>query len=497
MSYNVARSVAVIVGLAPIGMAGRAVACSDVPCTPESCAVLGANGKLGAHAMALGPTSGSLGSSANHAPVSDLTRSYNLQLMSHLSLAQIGGGAGSSLYGWVDPQTGHEYAIMGRSTGTAFVDITNPAQPLYVANLPRVSGSTATSWREPKVYQNTVYVGVDGTSVGMQVMDLTKLRTYTGTTLTLAADKVYTNVTKVHTLAINPASGYLYADGTRSESTGLGGLHVIDVRNPANPTFVTEYNGDNYTHESQVVTYHGPDTAYQGRELAFNSNGKSGSNGDTFSIVDVTNKSAITRVASKTYPNAAFIHQGWLTEDQRYFFQNDELDEENGLTGGHTRTHLWDVSDLDNPVYKGYYDHAGTSIDHNLYVKNGFLFETNYTSGLHMLKIGNLASSNPSDWLKEVAAYDTYTANDAATFNGAWNNYPFFPSGNIAISDINGGLFVVRPTVSGWAAASPIGPATLNAFVGPTVPEPAAAAALMLAIAGIGTSLRRRPRAGV
>src|SRR5207253_2866509 len=123
----------------------------------------------------------------------------------------------------------------------------------YVAELPKVAGSASTSWREPKVYQNTVYIGVDGTSVGMQVMDLTKLRGLNaGTTTTLAADTVYNGVTKIHTLAINPNSGYLYAEGTNTQS---GGLHIIDVHNPLSPVAAGGYSGDAYTHETQVVTY--------------------------------------------------------------------------------------------------------------------------------------------------------------------------------------------------------------------------------------------------
>jgi choice-of-anchor B domain-containing protein len=209
------------------------------------------------------------------------------------------------------------------------------------------------------------------------------------------------------------------------------------------------------------------------------SNGKQ-SGVDTFSIVDVTNKSSTLRLSSKTYPNAGYTHQGWLTEDQRYFFMDDELDETGGLTGGKTRTHLWDVSDLNNPVYRGFFDQASTAIDHNLYVKDGFVFETNYTTGLHMFKIGNLEGPS-SQWLTEVAFFDTYLPNNGATFNGAWNNYPYFPSGNIPISDINGGLFVVRPLVNGWAG-----------FVGTDVPEPAAGVLLSgIALACLGRRSRK------
>jgi choice-of-anchor B domain-containing protein len=346
------------------------------------------------------------------------------------------------LYGWTDPVTKREYAIMGRTNGTAFVDITNPRAPRYVAELPKVAGSASTLWREPKVYQNTVYIGVDGTSVGMQVMDLTKLRAYNGTTLQLTANSVYNGVTEIHTLAINPTSGHLYLAGTNVNG---GGLRVLNVsNNPLAPTAVGNTTLDGYTHETQVVTYSGPDTQHVGKEIAFNSNGPSG----VLSILNVTNKSNITRLSARSYTGERYIHQGWLTEDQKYFFQNDEGDEPG--TAPRTRTHLWNVSDLDNPVYRGFFEHQTTAIDHNLYVKDGFVFESNYTTGLRMLKIGNLESTNPNDWLTEVAYYDTYAASDAATFNGAWNNYPYFESGNVPVSDINGGLFIFQPNVSGW-----------------------------------------------
>lgn len=409
--------------------------------------------------------------------------SKNVTLMSQLTLPQIGGGAkGSSLYGWTDPLTGHEYAIMGRSNGTAFVDVTNPTNPIYVANLPKFSGSADTDWREPKVYGNYVYVGVDGTNHPIQVMNLAKLRNYAGTTMQLSADSNFrgngNTLTKAHTLAINPASGYLYAARTDKYS---GGIMAIDVRNPAAPVEVGGFTGDGITHETQVVIYNGPDVAHRGKEIAFNSNAKSGAPQDTFSIVDVTNKPSMTRLSSQFYPNARYIHQGWLTEDQRYFFQNDEFDEP-GVTS-RTRTHLWDVSNLDAPVYRGFFDNTTTSVDHNLYVKDGYVYQTNYTTGLRVLKIGDLASTNPQDWLKEVAWFDTYPLNDNPTFNGAWNNYPFFQSGNVIVSDIDGGLFVLRPSL-------PTEPLTQVPYGGiPAVPEPAGAAVLLLLV---GASLRRR-----
>jgi choice-of-anchor B domain-containing protein len=418
--------------------------------------------------------------------------SSNMTLLSQVPLTQMGGTSttdGSSLYAWVDPLTNREYALMGRSNGTAVIDVTNPTQPKYVANVPSAGGSTL--WREPKVYQNTMYVGVDGTTHRMQIVDLTQVRNYTGTPLTLSYGTYSspTTVTRIHTLAINKDSGYLYLSGTNLNS---GAPHIVDVRNPNAPVAAGNVPGgtgfDGYSHEAQVVMYNGPDVAHRGKEIMISSNGKQGGV-DTLSVVNVSNKSAPTRIASKTYSQAGYIHQGWFTEDQRYFFQNDELDEP-GV--GRTRTHLWDMSDLDNPVYKGFYQHQGSSIDHNLYVKGNYLYEANYTTGVRVFKIGNLESGTPSEWLTEVAFYDTYAPSDGATFNGAWNVYPYLPSGNILVSDIDGGLFVLRADlpVEGPPIGDSIKPPRFGDNVIQLVPEPGSLG--VLAVAGAALALRRR-----
>ncbi len=434
-----------IIGVGLLGSSESAVhACFGLSvCTPLDCSpqYINANGLdphyIGGHAPV----------PVIYEPASAKTQpGVSIRMLSNLPLSSIGGGAGASLYGWVDPQSRREYALMGRSNGTAIVDITIPAFPKYVANVPIQAGTAATSWREPKVIGNTMYVGVDGTSAGMQIVDLTRVRAYAGTTLTLNPDALYTGLTKIHTLSISKGTNYLYAEGSNLAS---GGVRVLDVTNPLAPVVAASWSTDGYTHENQVVAYNGPDVAYRGHEISFSSNGRSSTpTANRFSIVDVTNKSAVVRLSSKGYSASGYTHQGWLTDDQKYFLMNDELDEKNGLTAGHTRTHFWDVSDLDNPVYKGFYTHEGGSIDHNLYIKDRLVYMSNYTSGVHVFALDNLASTNPDDWMHEVGSFDTYLPDDSATFNGTWNNYPFFPSGNIAVSDINGGLFVLKLDLS-------------------------------------------------
>ena len=99
---------------------------------------------------------------------------------------------------------------------------------------------------------------------------------------------------------------------------------------------------DGYTHETQCVIYAGPDTFYRDREICFNSNE------DTLTIVDATDKLEQVQLSRTGYGGSAYTHQGWLTEDQRFFLVNDEGDE---IAFKHpTRTWIWDVSDLDAPV---------------------------------------------------------------------------------------------------------------------------------------------------
>ena len=137
------------------------------------------------------------------------------------------------------------------------------------------------------------------------------------------------------------------------------------------------------------------------------------------------------------YPQLGFVHQGWLTEDHRFFLVGDELDESNFDVP--TRTHVLDISDLDAPVFVFAYEATTTATDHNLYVLGNRVFEANYTSGLRVLKFGDLANRE----LMEIAFFDTFPASEATGLSGAWSVYPFLPSGTLLVSDRTNGLFIL------------------------------------------------------
>ena len=355
----------------------------------------------------------------------------NVDLAAFLPLSDIGGGTGNDIWGWTDPQTGKEYALMGRSTGTSFVDVSDPTHPVYLGNLPPHSASSP--WRSLKVHANHAFIVSEAVGHGMQVFDLTQLRNVTSPPVTFSETAHYSGFGRAHTLAINEETGFAYAAGSRD--TCSSGLHMVNIQNPKAPAFAGCVDSDGYTHETQCVIYFGPDLSSRGREICFNANE------DTLTIVDVTNKNAPVQLSRTAYANSGYTHQGWLSDDHSYFLLNDELDE--SRLGNNTRTYIWNVSDLKAPSVMGTYEGATKSIDHNLYIRGGYAYESNYRSGLRILNMNDVASAN----LSEAAFFDVYPVDDNTGFNGTWSNYPFFASGTVIVSGIEQGLFVLRPNI--------------------------------------------------
>ena len=269
----------------------------------------------------------------------------------------------------------------------------------------------------------------------MQVFDLTQLRGLSGPPVTFSETAHYKKNASAHNIVINEDSGFAYIVGASGKNSCSGGLHMVDISNPTSPTFEGCFSSDGYTHDAQCVNYSGPDAAHVGKEICLNSNE------DTITIVDVTNKSNPVQLSSTAYSGSAYTHQGWLTEDQVHFLLDDELDEQN--SGHNTRTRVFDVSDIDAPSLVGSYDSDNSAIDHNQYVKGNFSYQANYRSGLRILDISGVATAS----LNEVAFFDIYPADDAAQFNAAWSNYPYFDSGIVIVSGIEQGLYILRPNL--------------------------------------------------
>jgi len=404
----------------------------------------------------------------------------NVERLGYLPLARMGVlvGAGNDIWGWTDPQTGKEYALMGTTSGVSFVDLSNPREPTYLGMLPtRTPADRGNTWRDIKVYKDHAFVVSEATGHGMQVFDLTRLRGVRSPQ-TFREDAHYAGVGNTHNLVINEETGFAYLVGSTRAGEGYrlcsGGLHMVDIGDPQNPTYAGCFSGavppgeapsdaypsDVYTHDAQCVIYRGPDADYTGQEVCFTADES------TVGVADVSDKTSPVQIARETYEGYGYTHQGWLSEDERYFFVNDELDE---LRYKHnTRTYIWDMGDLDAPKLLGFFESSKDSIDHNNYVVGRYLYQANYTSGLRILDV-----KTPADVasVKEVAFYDTHPEDDlfrqgelsvqhhpedaeepegfgrkgAAEFRGTWSTYPFFRSSVVVMSDIDRGLFVLEP----------------------------------------------------
>jgi len=337
--------------------------------------------------------------------------------------------AGNDSWGWTDPDTGKEYALVGLNSHTAFVDISNPSMPILVGALPTATLNSI--WRDIKVYQNHAFIVSEASGHGMQVFDLTRLRDTIPPEI-FTADTHFTDFGSAHNIVINEASGYAYVVGANRSGPFSGGALFINIQNPTMPISEGGFGDGGYSHDAQVINYDGPDVDYIGKEILV------GSNENEIVIADVTNKSNPVTISTINYSNIGYTHQGWFSQDLKYFIVGDELDELN--IGTNTRTLIFDFSDLDNPIYD--FDYLGTTlaIDHNGYPNGNDYYLANYTAGVRVLDLSQIENNN----LTEIGFFDTYPENDNAAFDGVWNVYPFLMSDNIIISDIDRGLFIIR-----------------------------------------------------
>ena len=365
-----------------------------------------------------------------------------IDMWSHLTPAELGLSFVNDIWGWTDPTTGDDYALIGGGEGLVVVDISDPKRPDVIGILPtKTTGRFL--WRDVKVLGNHAYVVSEDPGHGMQVLDLSTVTDIEGDPVPLTETAHYSEFGNAHNVFVNTDTAYAYAVGT---DTCAGGLHMVDLSDPVNPGFAGCFSDHAYIHDTQCVIYEGPDPDHQGREICLSS-AADASGGfppfNTVSVVDVTDKSNPVAISRVDYDVDGYSHQGWLSPDQRYFFHNDELEEL--FQGTPTITRIWDMTDLDNPTLLAEVEHDNTSIGHNAYTEGRHLYASNYTSGLRIYDITDAGAGV----LPEVAFFDVYPENDNTSFEGGtWSNYPYFKQPNVvAVSSMDRGLFLLKPRI--------------------------------------------------
>jgi hypothetical protein len=76
------------------------------------------------------------------------------------------------------------------------------------------------------------------------------------------------------------------------------------------------------------------------------------------------------------------------------------------------------------------------SIAHNQIIHEGVMYSAYYYDGIYAWNIEDPA--NP----ELIGFYDTSSIPNGSSFEGAWGVYPFLPSGNVLVSDMQSGLWV-------------------------------------------------------
>lgn len=347
-----------------------------------------------------------------------------VEMLSRISIPAfaVGASSASDAWGYTSP-SGREYALIGLSNATGIVEVTDPFNPVIVAT----PSHTSSFWWDGKVYNGHLYTSNENGG-GMQVIDLTDVD---NGIVTVRPPLTTSGLSTIHSTTLNPDSGYAYLNGTNLTPAGVhGDLVVVNLANPASPVMVaTGSAAQSYVHDSLVVTYSsGP---YVGREIAFCFCG-----GNGLRIVDVTNKAAMFRRGTLVYPTLSYCHQGWLSEDRRYLFMNDELDESN--LGMSATTYVVNVENLDAPFMAYSYTNDKCNIDHDLIVDGTLVYKASYTRGLEVDDGINPLTAHG------VAFFDTHPEGNTTSFNGVWGVYAGFASGVVIATDIERGLFVLN-----------------------------------------------------
>merc|ERR1712071_19611 len=134
-----------------------------------------------------------------------------------------------------------------------------------------------------------------------------------------------------------------------------------------------------------------------------------------------------------------YTHQGWLTEDKKYFLMDDEL------ISSATSTFIIDVSNLEAPFMSGRFCQNFTSMAHNQYVVGNYSYQANYRAGLRILDIEPFLEDAEANNLEEIGFFDVYPEDNDYGSDGSWGNYPWFESGVVVVNSIFDGIFMVTP----------------------------------------------------
>jgi choice-of-anchor B domain-containing protein len=373
----------------------------------------------------------------------------NMSLLAHVPLSDFPSTpiSANDIWGHIDLNNKKEYAIIGLRNGVAVVDVTTPTSPEVIGSISGLSSS----WRDIKVYQyfdtstlrwQAYAYSTTEADEGLTIIDLNDLENGISLVRRQSTDSTAHNIyisnvdhglnialtnqkPAVHILGSSNFGGS-YRSYSLSDPETLGSTYInsLGTRN-------------DYTHDASSISINDARAQTDCIQadntsclviLDFNE--------DTLRLWDHTDENQVVELGSSSYPNAEYTHSGWWSEDKQYVIVHDELDEQTHALN--TTLNIFDISSLSTPTLVGTWSGPTRAIDHNGFVRGNRYYMSNYERGLTVLDI-----TDPSTPI-EVGFFDTFPVSNNAGFNGAWGVYPFLPSGNILVSDINSGLYIIQ-----------------------------------------------------
>ncbi len=317
----------------------------------------------------------------------------------------------NDIWGWA-AEDGTEYAIVGTTRGTSIVSLADPRNVVEVGFIPGAS----TSWRDIKTQGHYAYVTQDITDanedVGIAIIDLSKLPG--------SIEYVYWRpqldrglLTDCHNIWIDE-EGVCYLAGC---DVNNGGIIMLDIlTNPTEPSVIA-YGPAVYAHDVYVKD-----------NMMFASQLRS-----DLAIYDISDKQNITLVGQKQTP-FDFTHNAWATDNNSIVFTTDER--ANAPVASYSVSANGEIEELDQFRPLGTINRG--VIPHNVHVyKDNWVVTSYYTDGVVIID-----GTRPANMI-EIGNYDTFAGGDGG-FNGAWGAYPYLPSGNLLVTDINSGLYVLK-----------------------------------------------------
>lgn len=371
-----------------------------------------------------------------------------LDLLAHVPPATLGNSNshGNDIWGHFDLNDNREYALVGLTNGVSVVEVTDPVNPRVVNFIPGQN----TVWRDLKTYQyfdesrrrwmSYAYVTADAASAGTMILDLNQLP---NNVVQIASEKTDTSAHNIYISNVDYSTGvaltsrtpYMHVAGSDKQG---GAFNSYSLANPTNPTSVYKNAANSrnwYSHDVSSLWI-----TDARREQCVDKNNDCDVmldyNEDEILLWDKTNSDKPFNLARSTYQYLSYVHSGWWTEDKQFISVHDELDEQRYSLN--TRVRFFAINNLRSPELAGEYIGPSPAIDHNGYTRGNRYYISNYERGLVVLDISD--PRNPV----EAGFFDTYPIANSASFNGAWGTYPYLPSGNIVVNDINSGLYVIR-----------------------------------------------------